>query len=67
MISRLIIKSTTDELPEETTLQVGDEVVVEYTVGEHYSGLWSLKITLDVWNGLPRIKHVGTLDNWSDR
>jgi len=44
-----------------------EEVTIEFRYGQHYSALWSLSITVDVWNGLPRIKRIETLDNWSDR
>ena len=64
---KLYISTRGPETPREIEINDEDEVIVELRCGRHYSALWSLFITLDQWNGVPRIKYVETKDDWSDR
>lgn len=65
MIRRITLDSVADGTQE--NIAVGDEVSVSYTIGDHYSALWTITVVFGIWNGLPRIKSVETKDNWSDR
>jgi hypothetical protein len=64
---RLIDKAEKRLAGEYFNFDTDEEVELLVVSGKHYSALWSLRITIDEWNGLPRIKDIETRDGYSDR